>query len=76
MSDVDVKPANSSKKRARRARPLLSIRVRLIVIALLAIAPLMIERVRRLAEKNFLEVLRDLAPSAVDQAQIVVGPPQ
>ncbi len=38
--------------------------------------PLMIERVRRLAEKNFLEVLRDLAPSAVDQAQIVVGPPQ
>ena len=38
--------------------------------------PLLIERARRLAEKNFLEVLRDLAPSGVDQAQIVVGPPQ
>ncbi len=38
--------------------------------------PLLIERARRLAEKNFLDVLRDLAPSGVDQAQIVVGPPQ
>jgi type VI secretion system protein ImpA len=38
--------------------------------------PLLIERARRLAEKNFLEVLRDLAPNGVDQAQIVVGAPQ
>ncbi len=48
MSEVDVKSANGSAKRARRGKPLLSIRARLIVIALLAIAPLMIERVRGL----------------------------
>ncbi len=48
MSEVDVKSANGSAKRARRNKSLLSIRARLIVIALLAIAPLMIERVRGL----------------------------
>jgi type VI secretion system protein ImpA len=38
--------------------------------------PLLIDRARRLADKNFLDVLRDMAPAAVDQAQIVVGKPQ
>ncbi|HEX5328527.1 MAG TPA: type VI secretion system protein TssA [Acetobacteraceae bacterium] len=35
--------------------------------------PLLVERARRLADKDFLDVLRDLAPDAVGQAQIVVG---
>ncbi len=38
--------------------------------------PLLIERARRLAEMNFLDVLRDLAPEGLGQAQIVVGTPQ
>ncbi len=48
MPDVDVKSAKRSAKKARSGNPLLSIRARLIVIALLAIAPLMFERVRGL----------------------------
>jgi len=48
MPDVEVEPAKRSAKNARRGKPLLSIRARLIVIALLAIAPLMFERVRGL----------------------------
>ncbi len=44
MSDVQIKSANTS----RRNSPILSIRARLIVVALLAIAPLMFERVRGL----------------------------
>lgn len=35
--------------------------------------PMLIERARRLADKNFLEILRDLAPDGLGQAQIVVG---
>jgi diguanylate cyclase (GGDEF)-like protein len=47
MSDVPAK-SQGVPKRSRRDRPLLSIRGRLIVVALVAIAPLMIERVRGL----------------------------
>lgn len=35
--------------------------------------PLLIDRARRLAEKNFIDILRDLAPEGVGQAQLVVG---
>ena len=35
--------------------------------------PLLIERARRLAEKDFLEILRDLAPDGVMQAQAIIG---
>jgi type VI secretion system protein ImpA len=35
--------------------------------------PLLIDRARRLAEKNFLDILRDLAPDGVNQAQNIVG---
>jgi type VI secretion system protein ImpA len=35
--------------------------------------PLLLERARRLAEKDFLEILRDLAPDGLAQAQIVAG---
>ena len=35
--------------------------------------PLLIDRARRLAEKNFMDILRDLAPEGVGQAQLVVG---
>jgi type VI secretion system protein ImpA len=35
--------------------------------------PLLIERAQRLAEKNFLEILRDLAPDGVMQAQNIVS---
>ncbi len=44
MADVQAK----SPKKSRRNKPILSIRARLIVVALLAIAPLMLERVRSL----------------------------
>jgi type VI secretion system protein ImpA len=36
--------------------------------------PMMIERARRLADKNFLEVLRDLAPDGLIQAETVINP--
>jgi type VI secretion system protein ImpA len=35
--------------------------------------PLLIERARGLADKNFLDIVRDLAPDGLGQAQIVVG---
>jgi len=35
--------------------------------------PLLIERARALADKNFIDILRDLAPDGVGQAQIVIG---
>jgi type VI secretion system protein ImpA len=35
--------------------------------------PLLVERAQRLAEKNFLDILRDLAPDGVMQAQLIVG---
>jgi type VI secretion system protein ImpA len=35
--------------------------------------PLLIDRAQRLAEKNFLEILRDLAPDGVMQAQNIVS---
>jgi type VI secretion system protein ImpA len=35
--------------------------------------PLLVERARRLAEKDFLDILRDLAPDGVMQAQTVIG---
>ena len=35
--------------------------------------PLLVERARRLADKNFLDILRDLAPDGLVQAQTVVG---
>lgn len=36
--------------------------------------PMMIERARRLADKNFLEVLRELAPDGLSQAEAVINP--
>jgi diguanylate cyclase (GGDEF)-like protein len=48
MPDGDSKTHKTSAKNARRNKPMLSIRARLIVVALLAIAPLMVERVRGL----------------------------
>lgn len=35
--------------------------------------PLLVERALRLAEKNFLDILRDLAPDGVMQAQTIIG---
>jgi type VI secretion system protein ImpA len=35
--------------------------------------PMLIRRAQRLADKNFLDILRDLAPDGVHQAQMVVG---
>ncbi len=35
--------------------------------------PMLIERARRLADKDFLDILRDLAPDGLGQAQIVIG---
>jgi diguanylate cyclase (GGDEF)-like protein len=74
MSDVQAKFAKAS----RRSKPILSIRARLIVVALLAIAPLMLERVRGLerarAERTELALARvvDLARGgAVAQREIV-----
>lgn len=36
--------------------------------------PLLVERARRLAPLGFMDVLRDLAPDGVSQAQVVAGP--
>ena len=38
-------------------------------------APLLIDRARRLAILDFLDILRDIAPDGLGQAQIVAGPP-
>lgn len=35
--------------------------------------PLLLERARRLAEKDFLDILRELAPDGLTQAQTIVG---
>ncbi len=35
--------------------------------------PLLIGRARRLADKDFLDLLRDLAPDGLNQAEVVVG---
>jgi diguanylate cyclase (GGDEF)-like protein len=49
MPDDRVGPDNKSSKPSKRKRPFLSIRARLIVLALVAIAPLMFERMHSLA---------------------------
>ena len=36
-------------------------------------APLLIDRARRLATMDFMDILRDLAPDGMSQAQIVAG---
>lgn len=38
--------------------------------------PLLIDRARRLADKSFMDILRDLAPDGVNQAQNIVGEQQ
>ena len=48
MRDVQTTSGDASAKRSRRRQPILSIRARLIVLALLAIVPLMLERVHSL----------------------------
>jgi type VI secretion system protein ImpA len=35
--------------------------------------PLLVDRARRLADKNFIDILRDLAPDGVTQAQFISG---
>ena len=37
--------------------------------------PMLIDRARRLSAMDFMDILRDLAPDGVTQAQIVAGPP-
>jgi diguanylate cyclase (GGDEF)-like protein len=54
--------------RARRSKPILSIRVRLIIVALLAIAPLMVERVRAL-ERGRLERAELARSQVIDLAR-------
>ncbi len=34
---------------------------------------MLLQRARRLVDKNFLEILRDLAPDGLTQAQTIVG---
>jgi type VI secretion system protein ImpA len=34
--------------------------------------PLLLDRARKLADKNFMEILRELAPDGVGQARVVV----
>ncbi|CCJ80084.1 Uncharacterized protein ImpA [Cronobacter dublinensis 1210] len=36
-------------------------------------APLMIERVQRLIEMNFMDLIRDLAPDGVHQVENIIG---
>lgn len=38
--------------------------------------PMLIDRARRLASLGFMEILRDLAPDGLQQAQVVAGPKQ
>jgi type VI secretion system protein ImpA len=38
--------------------------------------PMLIDRAQRLATMGFFDILRDLAPNGIDQAQIVAGAPQ
>jgi type VI secretion system protein ImpA len=37
-------------------------------------APLLIRRAQRLMNKSFIEIVRDLAPSGVDQVELIAGP--
>lgn len=37
-------------------------------------APLLIRRAQRLMNKSFIEIMRDLAPSGVDQVELIAGP--
>ncbi len=37
--------------------------------------PMLIDRARRLATMEFLDILRDLAPDGLGQAQVIAGPP-
>jgi len=75
MSDV---PAESAKA-SRPNKPILSIRARLIVVALLALAPLMLERMRGLeqARAEHAELARgqviDLAQSGVEAQREIVN---
>jgi diguanylate cyclase (GGDEF)-like protein len=74
MSDVQAQ----SPKLSRRNKPVLSIRARLIVVALLALAPLMFERVRSLeqARTEHIELARnqviDLAHGGVETQREIV----
>jgi diguanylate cyclase (GGDEF)-like protein len=74
MSDVQEK----SPKTSRRNKPILSIRARLIVVALLAIAPLMLERMRGLerARAEHVELARaqviDLAHGGAEAQREIV----
>ncbi len=38
-------------------------------------APLLIRRAQRLMGKNFLEIIRDLAPAGIDQIENIAGNP-
>jgi type VI secretion system protein ImpA len=81
---ADVRPApNSDTGETIRFAP---VRTRAEVIRLLDLVceyyeryepssplPMLIERARRLVDKNFLEILRDLAPDGLPQAQTIIG---
>ena len=75
MSDGQVK----SRPSPRRRRPALSIRARLIVLALLAIAPLMLERVHGLENARAARIERanadviDLARRGVDSQREIIN---
>ncbi len=75
MSDVSAE----SPKASRPNKPILSIRARLIVVALLALAPLMLERMRGLeqARAEHAELARrqviDLAQSGVQAQREIVN---
>ena len=75
MSDGQVK----SRPSPRRSRPALSIRARLIVLALLAIAPLMLERVHGLEKARAARIERanadviDLARRGVDLQREIIN---
>ena len=75
MSDVPAKSAKTSRRNA----PILSIRARLIVVALLALAPLMLERMRSLeqARAEHAELARgqviDLAQGGVAAQREIVN---
>jgi diguanylate cyclase (GGDEF)-like protein len=73
MSDVQAKSPKPSTK-ARRNKPILGIRGRLIVVALVAIAPLMAERVRDLERARGEHV--ELARSQVVDSSRAAAPAQ
>ena len=79
MSDVPAQSAKTLRKASRRNQPILSIRARLIVVALLALAPLMLERMRSLeqARAEHAELARsqviDLAHAGVGAQREIVN---